>query len=57
VSSSDIRARVAAGEPIAGLVTPAVEAEIARLGLYRAVEIPDGRGMLRGDPIEGTNPT
>ncbi len=36
VSSSDIRARVAAGEPIAGLVPAAVEAEIARLGLYRA---------------------
>lgn len=35
VSSSDIRARVAAGEPIAGLVPAAVEAEITRLGLYR----------------------
>lgn len=36
VSSSDIRTRAAAGEPIAGLVPAAVEAEIARLGLYRA---------------------
>ena len=34
VSSSDIRARAAAGEPIAGLVPGAVEAEVARLGLY-----------------------
>lgn len=36
VSSSDIRARVAAGEPIDGLVAPAVAIEIERLGLYRA---------------------
>jgi len=36
VSSSDIRARAAAGEPLAGLVPDAVEAEIARLGLYGA---------------------
>ena len=36
VSSSDIRRRSASGEPIRGLVPPAVEAEIARLGLYRA---------------------
>jgi nicotinate-nucleotide adenylyltransferase len=35
VSSSEIRARVARGEPIAGLVPPAVAAEIERLGLYR----------------------
>jgi len=35
VSSSEIRARVAAGEPIDGLVPPAVAAEIDRLGLYR----------------------
>jgi nicotinate-nucleotide adenylyltransferase len=34
-SSTDIRRRVAAGEPIDGLVPPAVAAEIARLGLYR----------------------
>jgi len=35
VSSSEIRARVAAGAPIDGLVPPAVAAAIARLGLYR----------------------
>jgi len=36
VSSSDIRHRVARGEPIGGLVPPAVAAEIERLGLYRS---------------------
>lgn len=35
VSSSDVRARVARGEPIDDLVPAAVAAEIARLGLYR----------------------
>jgi nicotinate-nucleotide adenylyltransferase len=35
VSSSDIRARAAAGEPIDGLVPESVAAEVARLGLYR----------------------
>ena len=35
VSSTEIRRRVAAGEPIDGLVPSAVAAEIARLGLYR----------------------
>jgi nicotinate-nucleotide adenylyltransferase len=35
VSSRDIRARVARGEPIEGFVPPAVAAEIDRLGLYR----------------------
>jgi nicotinate-nucleotide adenylyltransferase len=35
VSSSEIRARVARGEPIVGLVPAAVEAGIARHGLYR----------------------
>jgi nicotinate-nucleotide adenylyltransferase len=57
VSSSDIRARVAAGEPIAGLVPAAVEVEIARLELYRRVDRPEAGGMLRDDPIEGTTPT
>ena len=37
VSSSDIRAKAAAGEPIDGLVPPAVKAEIDRLALYRPV--------------------
>jgi nicotinate-nucleotide adenylyltransferase len=35
VSSSDLRARLARGEPVDGLVPPAVAAEIDRLGLYR----------------------
>jgi nicotinate-nucleotide adenylyltransferase len=35
ISSTEIRRRVAAGEPIDGLVPPAVAAEIERLGLYR----------------------
>ena len=38
VSSSEIRARVASGEPIGGLVPPAVAAEIERLGLYLRAE-------------------
>jgi nicotinate-nucleotide adenylyltransferase len=36
VSSSGIRALVAEGASIEGLVPPAVAAEVARLGLYRA---------------------
>jgi nicotinate-nucleotide adenylyltransferase len=36
VSSSELRARVARGEPVDGLVPPAVAAEIDRLGLYRS---------------------
>jgi nicotinate-nucleotide adenylyltransferase len=36
VSSSEIRDKVARGEPIDGLVPPAVAAEIAGRGLYRA---------------------
>lgn len=35
VSSTEVRERVARGEPIDQLVAPAVAAEIARLGLYR----------------------
>ena len=57
VSSSDIRARAAAGQPIAGLVPAAVEAEIARLELYRRVDPSEGGGMLRGERTEGTTPT
>ena len=34
ISSSDIRARVSRGEPIRYLVTPGVEAYIAKVGLY-----------------------
>ena len=57
VSSSDLRSRVAEGRSIDGLVPPSVRAEIERLGLYRRVDRPEGGGMLRGDPIEGTTPT
>ena len=57
VSSSDIRARASAGQPIAGLVPAAVEAEIARLELYRRVDPSEGGGMLRGERTEGTTPT
>ena len=35
VSSNDIRARIAHGEPVDGLVPPAVADAIERLGLYR----------------------
>ncbi|HXG77672.1 MAG TPA: nicotinate-nucleotide adenylyltransferase [Gaiellaceae bacterium] len=35
VSSTEVRARLARGEPIDGLVPPAVAEAIARLGLYR----------------------
>jgi nicotinate-nucleotide adenylyltransferase len=34
ISSSDIRARVSQGDPIRYLVTPGVEAYIAKVGLY-----------------------
>jgi nicotinate-nucleotide adenylyltransferase len=57
VSSSDIRGRLAAGGSISGLVPPPVEAEIARLELYRHVHRPGGGGMLSDEPIEGTTPT
>jgi len=36
VSSSEVRARVAAGEPIDGLVPPAVARAIRECGLYRS---------------------
>jgi nicotinate-nucleotide adenylyltransferase len=57
VSSSEIRRRAAAGGPIDGLVPAAVAEEIARLGLYRAVETPQGGGMLGTEPSERTTPT
>lgn len=50
VSSSEIRARVARGEPVDGLVPPAVAREIARLGLYRAT---DPAARLAPGPIAG----
>jgi nicotinate-nucleotide adenylyltransferase len=42
ISSNEIRARVAAGEPIVDLVPPEVAREIERLGLYRVSS--SGRG-------------
>jgi nicotinate-nucleotide adenylyltransferase len=36
IASSDLRARLQRGEPVDGLVTPAVAAEISRKGLYRS---------------------
>jgi len=57
VSSSDIRERLASGGSITGLVPPSVEAEIARLELYRRVDRRGAGGMLSDDPIEGTTPT
>jgi nicotinate-nucleotide adenylyltransferase len=47
VSSSDIRARVGRGESITGLVAPAVEAAIRRLGLYGARRQASTPGTLR----------
>lgn len=44
ISSSEIRARVAAGEPIGDLVPAEVAREIERLGLYRASLPSSGRG-------------
>ncbi len=57
VSSSEIRARVAAGASIAGLVPADVEAEIARRGLYAEGGRPGVGGTLRPDPTERTTPT
>ncbi len=57
VSSSHIRARAAAGEPIDAFVPPRVAEEIARLRLYRPVETEGAGGMLREDPTERTTPT
>jgi nicotinate-nucleotide adenylyltransferase len=57
VSSSQLRARVAAGEPIDGLVPAAVAAEVAVLELYRRVETAECGGMLGTEPNERTTPT
>jgi nicotinate-nucleotide adenylyltransferase len=47
VSSSEIREKVARGEPIEGLVPPAVAAEIEERGLYRRYTRPvQGQGEL-----------
>jgi len=57
ISSAEIRVRVAAGQPIDGLVPPAVAAEIGLLRLYRGVETAGGGGMLGRHPSERTTPT
>ena len=57
VSSSAIRARAGAGEPIDAFVPAAVAAEIVVLGLYRNVETGGGGGMLEEEPSERTTPT
>ena len=57
ISSAEIRARVAAGQPIDGLLSPDVAAQVARLGLYRRVETAEGGGMLEVEPTERTSPT
>lgn len=59
ISSADLRRRVAAGQPIEGLVPSEVAAEVARLRLYRGVETAEGGGMLgrEEDPTERTSPT
>jgi nicotinate-nucleotide adenylyltransferase len=43
ISSCDIRARVARGESVTGLVPPAVEKLIAELGLYRGYTGAEGK--------------
>lgn len=57
ISSSAIRARAAAGEPLDGLVPAAVAAEIAVLDLYRDVDPAEGKSMLGGDSSERTTGT
>jgi len=57
VSSTEIRAHVAAGLPLAGLVPSEVAAAIERLGLYADVAPPETGGMLWEDPTERTTPT
>jgi nicotinate-nucleotide adenylyltransferase len=47
VSSTDVRARAARGEPLDGLVPGAVARRIAELGLYDRVVDPSGRAKLR----------
>jgi nicotinate-nucleotide adenylyltransferase len=57
VSSSTIRARAATGEPLDGLVPPAVAAEIRRLELYRpGADGPDSR-VHSGEKTKGREPT
>ncbi len=48
VSSSEVRERIARGEPVGDLVPPAVESAISELGLYR--------GYTVGEPEDSTRP-
>jgi len=57
VSSTEIRARVAAGLPLTGFVRSEVAAAIERLGLYAHLALPETGGMLWEDPTERTTPT
>jgi hypothetical protein len=57
VSSSAIRARVAAGDEIDSLVPAAVAAVIAVRDLYGRVEAREPGGMLREEQTERTTPT
>ena len=57
MSSSELRARAGAGDPIDAFVPAAVAAEIAVLGLYRNVETGESGGMLGEEPSERTTPT
>jgi nicotinate-nucleotide adenylyltransferase len=56
ISSHDLRERAAKGQPLRGLVPPAVADEVERLGLYR-----DGRAATVADTLrssqKGTTPT
>jgi len=57
VSSTEVRRQVVARASLDGLVPPAVEAAIARLGLYESVALPKDRGTLRSESTERTTPT
>src|SRR5260370_41301248 len=59
VSSSDVRARLAAGRPVDGLVPPAVVREIRARGLYTPAECPwrPARTCRRpGPPLDEDRP-
>lgn len=57
VSSTELRRRAASGESLDGFVPPAVDAAIARLGLYAAVAPAEGGGTLGRESTERTTPT
>jgi len=57
VSSTELRRRVASGASLDGLVPLAVEAAIARLGLYTGVAPTAGGGTMKQESTERTTPT